>query len=147
EAARLLDDPSVLPPLRITEDRRWRDMMMRAARFFQTRAGAADRAETVRRVALLKRSEVFAGIEERELSLLATMFERRALDAGQTLCKAGDEASEVYVVAKGRVGVRNRKGASTLATAGPGSVMGEYGLVRPDARRTATLYAITPSEV
>ena len=147
EAARFLDDPSVLPPLRITEDRRWRDMMMRAARFFQTRARAADRAETVRRVALLKKSEVFAGIEDRELSLLATMFERRALDAGETLCKAGDQASEVYVVAKGRVGVRNGKSASTLATAGPGSVIGEYGLVTPDARRTATLYAIGPSEV
>lgn len=147
EAARLLDDSSLLPPLRITEDRRWRDMMMRAARFFQTRARAADRAETARRVALLKKSEVFAGIEERELTLLATMFERRELDAGEMLCQAGDEANEVYVVAKGRLGVRNRKGASTLATAGPGAVMGEYGLVAPDARRTATLYAISASEV
>lgn len=147
EAARLLEDPSVLPPLRITEDRRWRDMMMRAARFFQRRARTADRLETERRVALLKKNEVFAGIEERELSLLATMFERRSLDAGETLCKAGDEASEVYVVAKGQVGVRNSKSASTLATAGPGAVMGEYGLVTPDARRTATLYAITRTEV
>jgi monoamine oxidase/CRP-like cAMP-binding protein len=147
EAARIIDDPSVLPPLRLTEDRRWRDMMTRAARFFQTRARTADRVETARRVALLRKSEVFAGIEDRELSLLATMFERRALDAGETLCQAGDEASEVYVVSKGRVGVRNRKSASTLATAGPGSVMGEYGLVTADARRTATLYAITRSEV
>ena len=122
-------------------------MMMRAARFFQTRARAADRSETLRRVALLKKSEVFAGIEDRELSLLATMFERRALDAGETLCKSGDAASEFYVVAKGRVGVRNGRSDSARASAGPGAVIGEYGLVTPDARRTATLYAITRAEV
>ena len=152
EAARLLDDKSVLPPLRITEDRRWRDMMVRAARFFQTRAGSADRAETTRRVALLRKSGVFAEVENRELELLATMFERRSLAAGETLCRAGDEAREVYVVAAGRVGVRNghdrgKRGRAELATAGPGTVIGEYGLVTPDARRTATLQAVGRAEV
>ena len=152
EAARLLDDASILPPLRITEDRRWRDMMVRAARFFQTRAGSADRAETTRRVALLRKSGVFAEVENRELELLATMFERRALAAGETLCRAGDEAREVYVVAAGRVGVRNghdrgKRGRAGLATAGPGTVIGEYGLVTPDARRTATLQAVGRAEV
>ena len=146
EAARLLHDPSVLPPLRITEDRRWRDMMMRAARFFQMRARAADRADTSRRVAILRRSEVFAQIEDRELALLATMFERRTLEPGETLCRAGEEADEVYVVASGRMGVRKANGAS-LATVGPGTVIGEYGLVTPDARRTATLRAIVRTEL
>jgi monoamine oxidase len=158
EAARLLDDRSVLPPLRITEDRRWRDMMVRATRFFQMRATAADRRETARRVAVLRKSEVFAEVEDRELTLLATMFERRALSPGETLCRAGEEAREVYVVASGKVGVRNghdrrsggRRGGrrrEDLATAGPGTVIGEYGLVTPDARRTATLRAIGQAEV
>lgn len=154
EAARLLDDPSVLPPLRITEDRRWRDMMVRAARFFQMRATSADRAETSRRTAVLRKSEVFAEVEERELELLATMFERRTLEPGETLCRAGDEAREIYVVVSGRIGVRQGSGPAhgkrpraALAKAGPGTVIGEYGLVTPDARRTATLYAIGRAEV
>jgi CRP-like cAMP-binding protein len=126
--------------------------MVRAARFFQTRAGSADRAETTRRVALLRKSGVFAEVENRELELLATMFERRSLAAGETLCRAGDEAREVYVVAAGRVGVRNghdrgKRGRAELATAGPGTVIGEYGLVTPDARRTATLQAVGRAEV
>ena len=146
EAARLLDDPSVLPPLSITEDRRWRDMMVRAARFFQMRVRSADRDETSRRVKLLSKSEVFAGIEHRELALLATMFERRTLARGVTLCRAGDEAHEVYVVASGKVGVRGN-GQSRVAVVGPGSVIGEYGLVTADARRMATLYAITRTEL
>ena len=159
EAARVLDDKSVLPPLRLTEDRRWRDMMVRAARFFQMRATSADRRETDRRVAVLRQSEVFADVEDRELTLLATMFERRTLAAGETLCRAGDEAREVYVVASGKVGVHNgherRKGErrrgrrrrEDLATVGPGAVIGEYGLVTPDARRTATLRAVGQAEV
>ena len=147
EAARLLDDASVLPPLRITEDRRWRDTMVRATRFFQMRARSADRDETARRVRLLKKSEVFAEIEERELALLATMFDRRALAAGEILCRAGEEANEVYVVAAGGIAVRGSNGKATVATAGPGTVIGEYGLVAPDARRTATLRATAPTEV
>lgn len=151
EAARLLEDPSVLPPLRITEDRRWRDTMVRATRFFQMRARSADREETSRRAAVLRKSEVFAEIEDRELALLATMFERRVLEPGDTLCRAGDEAKEVYVVASGRVGVRGqangKRRRTTVATVGPGSVIGEYGLVTADARRTATLAAVTRTEV
>jgi CRP-like cAMP-binding protein len=140
--------------LRITEDRRWRDMMTRAGRFFQMRATASDHAETARRIAVLRKSEVFAEIEDRELALLATMFERRALKAGETLCKAGDEANDVFVVASGRISVRGsrnhagrlRKGGA-LATVKPGAVIGEYGLVTTDARRTATLVAQGPAEI
>jgi hypothetical protein len=154
EAARLLEDPSVMPQLRITEDRRWRDMMTRAGRFFQMRATASDHAETARRIAVLRKSEVFAEIDDRELALLATMFERRALKAGETLCKAGDEANDVFVVASGRISVRGsrnhagrmRKGGA-LATVKPGAVIGEYGLVTTDARRTATLVAQGPAEI
>ena len=140
EAARLLGDPSVMPQLRITEDRRWRDMMTRAERFFQMRATATDRAETARRVAVLRKSEVFAGIEARELALLAPMFERRALAAGEVPCRSGDVANDVFVVASGWIAVHEgRKGASharagkALATVGTGAVIGEYGLVTPNA--------------
>jgi hypothetical protein len=149
EAARLLGDPSVMPQLRITEDRRWRDMMVRAGRFFQMRATATDHAETARRAAVLRKSEVFAEIEDRELDLLATMFERRALKAGEILCKAGEDASHVFVVASGRIAVRNgrARNGDALVSVGAGAVIGEYGLVTRDAKRTATLVAQGPADI
>jgi len=149
EAARLLGDPSVMPQLRITEDRRWRDMMVRAGRFFQMRATATDHAETARRAAVLRKSDVFAEIEDRELDLLATMFERRALKAGEILCKAGEDANHVFVVASGRIAVRNgrARNGDALVSVGAGAVIGEYGLVTRDAKRTATLVAQGPADI
>ncbi len=141
EAARVAGDPSILPPHPITEDRRWREAMLRAARFFNLRVHTADPTETESRVRVLETSAVFGSLEESDLRLLAKMFDKRSLQGGEVLCRAGDEAREVFVVAEGTIEVCSRTGGDLLASLGPGSVVGELGMVRDDAKRTATLVA------
>lgn len=59
--------------------------------------------------------------------------------AGQTLFEEGDPFTGVAAVLEGQVDVVHR--GRTLATLGPGSVLGELSLFLPSATRTATATA------
>jgi monoamine oxidase len=141
EAARIVGDPSLIPHP-VTEDREWRNRLVRARRFLRMRREAVDREELAQRIELLRTSAVFSTIPASALTLLASMFERRKLRRGTVLCRAGDKAHDVYVIAEGEVEVRTPRGR-TVGTSTRGTVLGEYGLVVVDSKRTMTLVAGT----
>jgi hypothetical protein len=62
--------------------------------------------------------------------------------AGSTLFEEGDPADGVAAILEGRVEVL--KHGRSLATLGPGSVLGELSVFVPSASRTATARAISP---
>ena len=131
EAARLTRDPTVLPTRVFTENRRWRDAMMRATRLFNLLSYTLPAAELRERIAVLADSDVFAAVPSRELTILATMFETIAFDSGDVLFRAGDKATQIYAIIDGELEVRTSGRTDALRR---GSVVGEYGLFGSRAR-------------
>jgi len=126
EAARLTRDPTLLPTRVFTENRRWRDMVLRATRLLNVLTSSMAQEELFARLALLGESAVFSVVPSGELAALATMFERGSFAAGDVVFEAGERATRVYVVASGALEVRG-DGAAVAATLERGSVVGEYG--------------------
>jgi monoamine oxidase len=145
EAARISNDPTIMPSRHFTENRRWRDQMLRLSRFFDLRSEELGPVEIERRCATLRASEVFQTMAANEMRLLAMMFEERSLSAGERLCGHGEEAHEVYLVSSGKFGVFARDG-SRLGEAGVAAVVGEYGLFAA-MKRQATVIAEAPTTV
>src|SRR5262245_38294281 len=92
EAARISGDPTIMPNRVFTENRRWRDMMLRASRLFNALSGTLSDKELDARVAVLEKSEIFSVVDSHELKALASMFQRRSFKADETLWRAGDPA-------------------------------------------------------
>lgn len=146
EAARITRDAALLPPRNFTENRRWRAQLGRASRFFNLRIAAIDPDELARRARLLCGCEPFADIAPAEVRLLATMLEPRSLAAGDWLCRAGDDAAGVFLVAAGQLDVFVADHAERVRTHGPGDLTGEYGLFA-GRRRTASIRALSAATV
>ena len=138
EAARITGDASLLPPRNFTENRRWRGQMARASRFFNLRIATLDSADLEERVRLLADCEAFADIAAAELRLLATMLEPQSIRAGEWLCRAGERANRVFLVAEGTLEVVLDDASTPARTVGPGDLAGEYGMFS-GLRRTASL--------
>jgi CRP-like cAMP-binding protein len=134
EAARLLVDPSVLPRRHVTENRRWREMMMRATRLFNVLSANLTDESLDERIKVLRKSEVFSVVPLNELRVLATMFESRDFQDGAVLIREGEQPNEVYAIAEGHVQVKLADGR--LVEVGSGQVVGEYGMFGPS---TATV--------
>lgn len=100
-------------------------------------AGGADAGEVA---ALLGRIAFFEGCTGEELLRLASTAFPIAFSTGQTICEAGTESLECYVVAEGRASVR--VGGKEIATVGPDDVVGERGPVL-GAPRSADVVATT----
>jgi cAMP-dependent protein kinase regulator len=75
---------------------------------------------------------------------LAQLFETRSFESNQVLIAEGDETPGLYLIAVGTLAVSRRDGKDSLrlATLGPGSCVGEIGLV---LRRPATASVIAES--
>jgi monoamine oxidase len=140
EAARILDDPAVLVPRAFTENRRWRDTMMRATRLFNATSQTVGDEEIESRLSLLVNGDIFSAVPPNELRVLATMFEPVTFDAGEHLCELGAPADRIYVIATGRVDVRLADGRVVMSH-GRGGLVGEYGLFHR-GRRTANVVAL-----
>jgi monoamine oxidase len=142
EAARLTGDASILPARHFTENRRWRDMLQRADRFFNVVGQGVDESEVEIRLKVLRKSAVFASVPTADLRVLATMFETRAHAAGERICTAGEPAVCMYAVQAGEVEVRlpGSDRDATVAIMRAGELVGEYGMFRPEGR-SATLVA------
>jgi monoamine oxidase len=126
-AAQVAGDPSILPSRNFTENRRWRDLMLRASRFLNARSGVLSRQELDERATVLADCEAFAAVPPEELRTLALMFESVACHDGQVVCRAGERATDVYVVAQGELEVRLGSGA-VVARLQRSSIFGEYGM-------------------
>lgn len=146
EAARLTGDIAILPPRHFTENRRWREMLQRADRFFNLVGQAIDADETDSRLSVLRSCAVFGSVPTADLRILATMFESRRYVRGDTICTAGEPATCMYAVRSGTVEVRLPGDDAAVATMTTADVVGEYGMFRSEGR-TATLVARTDTEV
>ncbi len=146
EAVRLTGDTSVLPARHFTENRRWREMLQRADRFFNLVGQSVDEAEIEARLSVLRICAIFNSVPTPDLRILATMFERRSYTAGSTICTAGDAATCMYVIRSGTVDVELGAGSAPVASMTTADVVGEYGMFRSQGR-TATLVARTDTEV
>lgn len=93
----------------------------------------------------LARVDLFAGLDKKELQLLAGACQERKYSAGSTLIKQGDTGVGLYVITSGTVRITKAtdpdKAESDLGTAGPGNVLGEMSLL-DDLPRSATVTAV-----
>jgi Flavin containing amine oxidoreductase/Cyclic nucleotide-binding domain len=139
EAARISGQRDLLPARHFTENRRWREMMHRANRFFNLRRRTLPRHDLDQRLAVLRLNPIFAAVPPAELHMLASMFDVRAFGDGESICTAGDRATDMYVIEHGAalVEVPGQPGRTRLER---GDAFGEYGMFG-DGRRSATIWA------
>lgn len=86
---------------------------------------------------------LFKDLSDAERLLVAPYFEHRRFEAGDVLCREGDEGDSFFVMVGGRVEVTH--GSARLIELGAGSYAGEISLARRGPR-TATLTARSPTE-
>ena len=84
---------------------------------------------------VLPRAEIFKGLDPREFQRVVEFLRPRIsfvrVSPGQTLFHQGDIADQVYIVRLGhvRVGLRRFEGEAKVISRGPGSIIGEIGLL------------------
>ena len=92
--------------------------------------------------------DVFAPLSSEELRQLATATVGHVFAPGETLIRAGDEGSSMFVVHKGRVAVQvaDKAGPRTVAVLSEGNFFGEMALFTGEPR-TANVVALEETEV
>jgi small-conductance mechanosensitive channel/CRP-like cAMP-binding protein len=109
------------------------------------------RRDLERRVAVLRRIELFAGFSDAEREALAGHLTHAPFLAGETLTRQGDVAHWLYLVVSGEVevvfdaGGGQRHELGTIRGGAPGAFFGEMGLLT-GAPRTASVVATTDVE-
>jgi CRP/FNR family transcriptional regulator, cyclic AMP receptor protein len=96
---------------------------------------------------LLARTEVFSGLEERELSEVAQVAVPRSWERGEVIFREGDEGDTCYLLRSGAVMLtRQHQDGRTIALAElrAGGMFGELAMFRGE-RRSATAEAIEPT--
>ena len=89
--------------------------------------------------------DLFAGLDKKDLQLLAGACQERKYSAGSTLIKQGDTGVGLYVIIGGTVHITKAadpdRSEIDLGTAGAGNVLGEMSLL-DDLPRSATVTAV-----
>ena len=67
------------------------------------------------------------------------------LESGQVLFAEGDPPTCMYIVKTGQLQIRS--GGVTYEDVGPGGIIGEMGVIETQELRSATVYALTDSEL
>jgi len=97
----------------------------------------------------LASTELFSSLPEEALGRIARRAQPVKLERGEVLFSEGDEAEEMYVVARGRVGIGKRSPdgrESLVALMEPGDVFGEMPLF-DDSPRSASARGLERSEL
>ena len=89
----------------------------------------------------LRRVPLFSGVSESGLQRLARAASEMTCQAGTLLIEADSPAAGLFVIDEGRVVVEQR--GRRRRELGPGEVVGEMALLRPDGLRTARVRAVT----
>jgi glutaminase len=92
--------------------------------------------------------ELFQGLSSDELTTIGAMLQRRSYRQSETIVQFGDEARELFFLARGRVSVSitlDSGGTKRLATFSPGMAFGEMAVL-DGARRSAVVVADTDVE-
>ena len=89
--------------------------------------------------------ELFAGLEKKDLQLLAGACRERTYSAGSKLIKQGDTGVGLFIITDGTVHITKETGPDKaeldLGTVGPGNVLGEMSLL-DDLPRSANVTAM-----
>jgi CRP-like cAMP-binding protein len=89
---------------------------------------------------VFKKNYLVVGLNDEQVSEIASLATFRRLTAQERLIRAGDQGCDLFVILDGRLNVLTPDG-DKLSEVGPGSVLGEIGLI--DARpRAADVIAI-----
>ena len=89
---------------------------------------------------MLKKVPLFSGLDEKELSAIASSMRERKFRAGDTVTQEGAGGVGFFVVESGEADVN--VGGETRGSVGPGDYFGEIALIN-ESPRTATLTART----
>jgi CRP/FNR family transcriptional regulator, cyclic AMP receptor protein len=105
-------------------------------------------AEHARRVGILGRTPVFAGLPRRLLARIAVQLFEKAYGPGEAVFTEGDPGKGLFVVLDGEVEVlrETAQGPQRIVTFGPGTAFGELALI-DDLPRSATAAATTPTRL
>jgi len=75
----------------------------------------------------LRRVPLFAGMDKKELELLAKLVKEQSYSAGAIIVKSGAGGHGLYIIKEGRVNVV--RDGQTVATLGPGQFFGEISVL------------------
>jgi CRP-like cAMP-binding protein len=92
----------------------------------------------------LREVNLFASCSDDELARIDHLITQIQVDEGRALTREGEHGKEFVIVVEGTAGVF--KGDEQVAEVGPGSFLGEIGLLF-DVPRTATVKALTPMTI
>lgn len=97
------------------------------------------------RIASLRNVEIFRGLPDEELKVIAGFCQEESLPGGVTLYEERARADKLFILEEGAVSTRFKKGVNyTIQT--PGRILGWSFLV-PPKRYTATAVTIAPSKL
>jgi len=97
----------------------------------------------------LRRLDIFAGLGDRDLKVLAKSCSEASYADGELLCRQGDRGVAAFVILSGRVQVEEELGGGRLriiALLGQGEIVGELSVI-DGAERVANLRALGDCEV
>ena len=92
------------------------------------------------RTELLRSVPLFAGLEKKDLELLAKTFKERTFTPGEQIAREGDRGIGFFVIESGTAKVT--RGGEDRVMLGPGDYFGEIALI-DDGPRTASVTADT----
>lgn len=102
--------------------------------------------EQLRRLELLEKVPLFAGLSRRQLGKLLVKLFEKGYESGETIFLEGEPGKALFIVLDGRVSICRvgLGGEHRLATLAPGAYFGELALI-DDQPRSATARADEPS--
>jgi len=96
------------------------------------------------KIEALRSVSLFSELSQRDLEQVAQLADAVDLPAGHVLMREGQNGTQAFVIASGEAQVE--QGGRTLATLGPGSVLGEMALLA-EGPRVATATLTKPSRL
>ena len=85
----------------------------------------------------LKKLDLFSSLPDEELDRLANVVGEVSIDEGEDLVRAGTQPYQLFAIEEGTVEVQ--RDGETLATIGPGEVVGERGIVKRGLRNASAV--------
>ena len=96
-----------------------------------------------------RRSDIFQGLSDGELSQLAKVCKMVSYPAGKTICSEGECGNDIFVLAEGKASVLASKTGSKkskIGSIGQGEIFGEMSIIE-DKPRNADLITDTKSKL
>jgi CRP/FNR family transcriptional regulator, cyclic AMP receptor protein len=85
----------------------------------------------------LKKLDVFSSLPDEELDRVAGIAGEVSIEEGEDLVRAGTQPYQLFAIEEGTVEVK--RDGETLATIGPGEVVGERGIVKRGLRNASAV--------